>query len=183
MDEAQKYRTKLSEFTEQMESLHLEKVKELKTREQETVQRIRNKEREVEAVAYEHRQKVLRDEETIRYREADVKKTMEMELMLVKQERDKTRSLQGDYEKKLNEMTNIRLKLEKEMGDEINKFKSGYQRQFQDKDFELHRRVLAVEEDESRIKLANDRVRDSEKRNSTILKEIDEMRAELDGLR
>lgn len=93
MDEAQKYRNKLAEFTEQMESLHLEKVKELKTREQETIQRIKNKEREVETVAYEHRQKVLRDEETLRYREADVKKTMEMELLLVKQERDKTKQL------------------------------------------------------------------------------------------
>lgn len=38
-----------------MESLHLEKVKELKQREQETIQRIQIKEREVETVAYEHR--------------------------------------------------------------------------------------------------------------------------------
>lgn len=76
-----------------MESLHLEKVKELKQREQDTIQRIKNKEREVESVAYEHRQKVLKDEETLRYREAEVKKTMEMELLLVKQERDKTKQL------------------------------------------------------------------------------------------
>jgi len=37
MEEAQKYRNKLTEFTEDMERLHLEKVKELKHREQETV--------------------------------------------------------------------------------------------------------------------------------------------------
>ena len=55
---------------------------------------------------------------------------MEMELLLVKQERDKTKSLQVEYEKKLGDMTNIRLKLEKEMAEEIAKFKSGYQRQF-----------------------------------------------------
>lgn len=52
MDEAQKYRSKLTQFTEEMESLHLEKVKELKLREQETVSRIQNKEREVEKVAF-----------------------------------------------------------------------------------------------------------------------------------
>lgn len=80
-------------------------------------------------------------------------------------------------------MSNIRIKLEKEMADEMNKFKSNYQRQFQDKDFEIHRRILAVEEDESRVKLANERLRESEKRNATILNEIEAMRTELDGLR
>lgn len=40
-----------------------------------------------------------------------------------------------------------------------------------------------MEEDESRIKLANERLRESEKRNATILKEIDSMRTELDELR
>ena len=93
MEEAQKYRSKLTQFTEEMEKLHLEKVKELKTREQETVLRIKDKERQVEQVAYEHRQKVMKDEELLRYREADVKKTMEMELLMVKQERDKCKSL------------------------------------------------------------------------------------------
>ena len=128
MEEAQKYRQKLTQFTEEMEKLHLEKVKELKVREQETVNRIKDKERQVEGVAYEHRQKVLKDEEMLRYREADVKKTMEMELLLVKQERDKTKSLQDEYERKLGEMTNIRLKLEKDMAEELQQFKTGYQR-------------------------------------------------------
>ena len=45
MEEAQKYRQKLTQFTEEMEKLHLEKVKELKTREQETILRIKDKER------------------------------------------------------------------------------------------------------------------------------------------
>lgn len=183
MDEAQKYRNKLAEFTQDMEKLHLEKIKELKQREQETMQRIKNKEREVEAVAYEHRQKVLKDEEMLRYKEADLKKTMEMELVLVKQERDKTRSLQHEYEQKLSEMTNIKVRLEKEMAEELNKFKSNYQRQFQDKDFEIHRRMLALEEDESRVRLGTDRLQESEKRNASILNEIDSMRKELDELR
>lgn len=111
-----------------MERLHLEKVKELRVREQETVSRIKEKERQVESVAYEHRQKVLKDEEMLRYKEAEVKKTMEMELLLVKQERDKTKSLQDEYEKKLVEMSNIRLKLEKDMAEEMSQFKTNYQR-------------------------------------------------------
>jgi hypothetical protein len=96
---------------------------------------------------------VLKDEEMLRYREAEVKKTMEMELLLVKTERDKTKGLQGEYDKKLGEMSNIKLKLEKDMAEELQQFKTNYQRQFQDKDFEIHRRTLAVEEDENRVRL------------------------------
>ena len=64
--------------------MHHEKVKELKVREQETIQRIKTKERDIETAAYEHRQKVLKDEEMMRYKEAEVKKTMEIELIMVK---------------------------------------------------------------------------------------------------
>mmetsp|Transcript_33486 Transcript_33486/g.51417 ORF Transcript_33486/g.51417 Transcript_33486/m.51417 type:complete len:246 (+) Transcript_33486:531-1268(+) len=183
MEEAQRYRDKLNSFTEEMEHLHLEKVKELKMREQETVSRIKDKERQVEHVAYEHRQKVLKDEETLRFKEAEVKKTMEMELLLVKQERDKTKQLQVEYDKKLEEMNTIKVKMEKDMNEEIAHFKGDYQRQMQDRDFEIHRRVLAVEEDENRIRLQRDRVNDSEKRNAQIMSEVETLRADLDDLR
>ena len=43
--------------------------------------------------------------------------------------------------------------------------------------------MLGLEEDENRIKLGNDRLHESEKRNASILKEIDSMRSELDELR
>ena len=89
----------------------------------------------------------------VRYKDAEVKKTMEMELLLVKQEKDKTQQLQHEYEQKLSEMSNIKLKLEKDLAEELQNFKSNYQRQLQDKEFEVHRRVLAVEEDENRVKL------------------------------
>lgn len=55
----------------------------------------------------------------LRYKDAEVKKTMEMELLLVKQERDKTQSLAHEYEQKLAEMSNIKLKLEKDMAEEL----------------------------------------------------------------
>ena len=91
-------------------------------------QRIKEKERQVEQAAYEHRQKVLKDEEMVRYKEAEVKKTMELELLLVKQEKDKTQQLQHEYEQKLSEMSNIKLKLEKDMAEELQNFKGNYQR-------------------------------------------------------
>ena len=53
-----------------------------------------------------------------------------MECILLKQESEKTKNLQRDYETKLSEMSNIKLKLEKDMAEEMNKFKTNYQRQF-----------------------------------------------------
>ena len=161
----------------------MKNVQELKHREGDTVSRIKEKERVLEQVAYEHRQKVLKDEEMLRYKDAEVKKTVEMELLLCKQERDKTQELAREYDRKLGEMSELRLKLEKEMAEELSSFKSAYQKQFTDKDFELHRRVLAVDEDENRVRLQQDRLRESEKRNATILSEIEALRKELDELR
>ena len=59
----------------------------------------------------------------MRYKEAEVKKTMEMELLLVKQERDKTENLAREYDSKLQEMSTIRAKLEKELAEELSSFK------------------------------------------------------------
>ena len=42
---------------------------------------------------------------------------------------------------------------------------------------------MGVEEDESRVRMATDRLKDSEKRNASILKEIDSMRTEMDEMR
>lgn len=76
-------------FRTEMENLHLEKVKELKMREEAALDRIKSKEREIEQAAFTHRQKVLAAEETMRLRENDIKKTVEMELVLVRNEKDR----------------------------------------------------------------------------------------------
>ena len=38
--------------------------------------------------------------------------------------------MQSEYERKLAEMSNLKLRLEKEMAEELSRFKSNYQRQF-----------------------------------------------------
>ena len=69
MEEADRYREKMEAFRIEMETMHLEKVKELKEREQNAMDRIKSKENELEKAAYTHRQSVLKDEETMRYKE------------------------------------------------------------------------------------------------------------------
>ena len=55
MQEAQNYRKQVTDFSSELEALHQEKIRELKTREQEVLSRCREKERQVEAAAFEHR--------------------------------------------------------------------------------------------------------------------------------
>ena len=69
IEEADRYRDKMEAFRMEMENLHLEKVKELKQREENAMDRIKHRETDLEKAAYTHRQSVLKDEETMRYRE------------------------------------------------------------------------------------------------------------------
>ncbi len=96
-----------------MENLHLDKVRELKQREENAMERIRSREAELEKSAYTHRQHVLKEEENMRYREDNVKKTVEMELYVVKSEKERMAQAIQDYEAKIKELENFKLRLEK----------------------------------------------------------------------
>lgn len=104
MEEAAVYRDKLDNFRSEMEHLHIDKVKELKQREQAAQDRLKSREQEIEKLAYEHRQKVLKDEELMRYKDADVKKTVEMELILVKNEKERMSRQIREYEQRVNDV-------------------------------------------------------------------------------
>ena len=55
IEEAGRYRDKMEAFRQEMETLHLDKVKELKGREENAMERIRSREVELEKAAYTHR--------------------------------------------------------------------------------------------------------------------------------
>jgi hypothetical protein len=55
MEEAARYRDKMESFRMEMEQLHLDKIKELKLRETNATDRLRQKEMEIEKAAFEHR--------------------------------------------------------------------------------------------------------------------------------
>ena len=49
----------------------------------------------------------------MRYRESDVKKTVEMELLIIKGEKDRMSQTIHDYESKIVELENFKLRIEK----------------------------------------------------------------------
>ncbi len=127
MEEASNYRKKINEFQNELDSLHQQKIKELKLREQEVLNRCKAKEREVEGAAFEHRQKVIRDLEMLRLKEGDMKKTMEMELQAIKMERESCQSKVRDADLKHKELERLKLALERRTETEINEFKKLYE--------------------------------------------------------
>ena len=142
------------------------------------MERIRSREAELEKSAYTHRQHVLKEEENMRYREDNVKKTVEMELYVVKSEKERMAQAIQDYEAKIKELENFKLRLEKQHVEDLERFKSEYQRQYKDQDFDIHRRRLACDEDEHRIGLEKERLARIETRCSAAEKELEELRTD-----
>ena len=75
---------------------------------------------------------MLKDEELMRYRETDAKKTVEMELYFVKAEKERMAHTIHDYEVKIADLESLKLRLEKQKLEDVEKFKSEYQRSFKD---------------------------------------------------
>ena len=64
----------------------------------------------------------------MRYRENDAKKTVEMELYFVKAEKDRMAHSIREYEAKIGDLEQLKLRLEKQKLEDIERFKSEYQR-------------------------------------------------------
>lgn len=62
----------------------------------------------------------------MRYRDADVKKTVEMELILVKNEKERMSRQIREYEQRVNDVEQLKLRLEKQHIEEVERFKSEY---------------------------------------------------------
>ena len=99
-----------------------------------------------------------------------------MELLVVKSEKDRMSQTIHDYEGKILELENFKLRLEKQHVEDLERFKSEYQRQYKDQDFDIHRRRLACDEDEHRINLEKERLLRVETRCQAAEKELEDLR-------
>jgi hypothetical protein len=118
----------------------------------------------------------------MRYRENEVKNQVAMELQMVKGEKERMAQHIRDYESKIQDLDCFKLRLEKQQVEDIERFKTEYQRQFKEQDFDIHRRRLAVDEDEHRITLEKERLTRAETRNAAIEKELDEIKTDYKDL-
>jgi len=171
LEEAAAYRTKLAEYRNELDSVHKSKIKELRQRESEIIERCKIKEREVEAAAFEHRQKVLTDLETLRFKEQEGRKTVEMELLMIKNEREKLFQKEKESDLKLKDLNLLKVALEKKTASEIEEFRRRYEGQRDDEKRDLHIRKMQLEEDEHRFALNKDKFLVTEKDKIQLEKE------------
>ena len=159
-----------------------DKLRELKLRESEAWERIKNRERDLDKQQFEVRQRQLHNEEVIRAKETEAKKTLEVDLHMARTERDSLSKAQRECELKVKELEVHRLKIDKEHMESIERFKSELQRSFADQDFDIHRRKLQLEEDEQRVRLERDRIAQIQTSNEGLNKEVLKLKAEHDGI-
>ena len=106
------------------------------------MERIKSRERDLDKLAFELRQKQLTNEEVFRCRENELKKTFEVDQQILRSEKDKVLGTQRDYEIKIKELETSRVRLQKEHIEEIERYKSEVSRQYSDQDFDIHRRKM-----------------------------------------
>jgi DNA repair exonuclease SbcCD ATPase subunit len=97
---------------------------------------------------------------------------------MARSEREGLSRVQREFEGKAKELEIHRVKLDKEHIEAIERFKSELQRSMQDQDFDLHRRKLQLEEDEQRVRLERDRIAQISNANSTMSKELTQVKQE-----
>ena len=101
---------------------------------------------------------------------------------MLRNEKDMLSKTQRDYELKIKEIEVMRVRLEKEKVEDVERAKSEMQRIHQDLDFEIHRRKLQLEEDEQRVKLEKDRIIAIDTKNAALMRENAEITTELKKL-
>lgn len=182
LEEAASYRAKIAEFRNEIDSLHKEKIKELKVRENEIIERCKIKEREIEAAAFEHRQKVLQDLETLRFKELDSKKTVEMELLIIKNEREKLMQKEKEADLKLKDLNLLKISLEKKSQADVDDYRRKVDSQREDERREIQVRRMQLEEDEHRFELNKQKFLNSEKDKTQLEKENLTLKDKLDKI-
>ena len=70
----------------------------------------------------------------------------------------------------------MKLRLEKQHLEDMERFKSDYQRQYKDQDFDIHRRRLAVDEDEHKVSMDKERLMRIETRCQAAESELETLR-------
>ena len=69
--------------------MHQDKIKEIKMRERDALDRVKSREKALEAASFDHRQTVLKDYETLKVKEQELKQSVELELKTVKLEKER----------------------------------------------------------------------------------------------
>lgn len=118
----------------------------------------------------------------MRMKESEIKKTMEIELLTIKTERDLCASKTRDSELKLKDLEWLRIALERKCENDIDEFKKSYQREWDTERREFESKKRQLDEETYMFNLNKERYLANEAEKSKLEKENTELRIEKDKL-
>eukprot|EP00898_Chlorokybus_atmophyticus_P001808 jgi/Chlat1/2628/Chrsp178S02469 len=108
MDEAARYRRQLDAAREQLEAVHADRLAALRSKEEAATLSLRRRQRDVEALAYEFRQKALAENEALRVRVEEGKEKCELRERAVRVEEERVKEREERVKERENEVAKLR---------------------------------------------------------------------------
>eukprot|EP00873_Tetraselmis_striata_P011607 jgi/Tetstr1/431871/TSEL_021361.t1 len=151
LEEAAKYRRALEEERQELEKIHAERQAKLREREEAQSERLRRQQRDVEGAAFEHRQRIVREEDRLRAWKADAEGDVEKkaEALALRMEQVKEREAnvaarEGEAERRHAEATELIAMAE-------GRARSRAREELATRQEEIHRERLALEAGRARL--------------------------------
>lgn len=104
LEEADKYRSKMQEYREELEKNYQDKLNKLRERERDALEKSANKMKELETLNYNYRQKIIKEHEYIKLKEMEIEKQKFANEEQLKFQKAKLDVMERDLQKKLSEV-------------------------------------------------------------------------------
>ena len=148
LEESSKYRAELSDMRTQYEREYAHRYERLRIKEEEFLQRQRQKEQEESTSIYNERQKLLRDLENMKLQQEGSKKEMELDKKHVKADEDRVKTLRRELEQREQEVKSLEGRYEQKFKDKCSNFELEFRKNNENtiKEMEEREHKIAKEE-------------------------------------
>ena len=124
MEESAKHARELAQARDELERTWQRKIEQLRGREAEFAEKVRRMEQEAEAQAYQHRQRMLLEMDTMRRRDAQSRKAAEDAEVHMRKQEASVRELEALVERKVADVERTRVENQRRAESEMQRFKA-----------------------------------------------------------
>lgn len=124
MEESAKHARELAQARDELERTWQRKIEQLRGREAEFAEKVRRMEQEAEAQAYQHRQRMLLEMDTMRRRDAQSRKAAEDAEVHMRKQEARVRELEALVERKVADVERTRVENQRRAESEMQRFKA-----------------------------------------------------------
>lgn len=104
MEEVEKQRHRMAEYREELERNYQERLQKLRERERDIMDKATGKAKEIETLSYNYRQKVLKETEFFRMKEAELQKERELNEENIKLQKQQIESKERELNRRIQNL-------------------------------------------------------------------------------